>query len=201
MKKITGLKVQIKDKNRVNLYLDNSYFCALNLETVVKHNLKEDMFIDENKLEEYQLESEKNFAFEKVLKLINTRYKTRKEIWAYLEEKGYLPNVIYYCINKLTEYNYINDEFYAESFISHKIKKDGKLKIKQQLLQKGIKEDLIERILVDSESQVETIKAMAEKYMKNKEDTKENYVKLFRYLQGKGFEYEDIMKVLKNKED
>ena len=199
MKTITKLSIQQKDKNRVNLFLDNEYYCALNLETVVKHGLKENMMIVEEKIEQYQLESEKGFAFDKALKLINTRYKTQKEIYDYLLNKGYLPNVIMYVIDKLKEYNYINDKRYAESFVSHKIKKDGKLKIKQNLIAKGVSEDKIEEILGQQNSQEDIIKELSVKYMKNKEGTKENYIKLFRYLSGKGFEYDDIMKVLKDK--
>ena len=197
MKSITQIKVQVKDKNRVNISLDGSYYCALSTETVVKHNLKEGMLIDESKLEQYQLESEKNFAWDKALKLISTRYKTQKEIYTYLQEKGYLPAVIFYVIDKLNEYKFLDDERYAESYISHKINKDGILKIKQELLNKGVKEDIVDKVLENQNSQQEVICKLAEKYMKNKEDTKENYIKLFRYLQGKGFAYEDIKSALK----
>lgn len=197
MKSITQIKVQVKDKNRVNISLDGSYYCALSTETVVKHNLKEGMLIDESKFEQYQLESEKNFAWDKALKLISTRYKTQKEIYTYLQEKGYLPAVIFYVIDKLNEYKFLDDERYAESYISHKINKDGILKIKQELLNKGVKEDIVDKVLENQNSQQEVICKLAEKYMKNKEDTKENYIKLFRYLQGKGFAYEDIKSALK----
>lgn len=198
MKSITQIKVQVKDKSRVNISLDGTYFCALSLETVVKHNLKEGMIIDETKLETYQLESEKNFAWEKALKLISTRYKTQKEIYVYLQEKGYLPAVIFYVIDKLNEYKFLDDERYAESYISHKINKDGVLKIKQELLNKGVKEDIIDKVLENQNNQSDVIISLANKYMKNKDNTKENYVKLIRYLQGKGFVYEEIKNSLKD---
>ena len=37
-----------------------------------------------------------------------------------------------------------------------------------------------------------------EKYMKNKEKTKENYIKMFRYMQSKGFDYEQVKYLIKD---
>ena len=201
MQIITELKIQSKDKNRVNLYLNNKFYCGLDTETVVKHQLKVGTIIDEQKLANIQAESEKQQALTKVLKLISTRYKTQKEVENYLYEKGYLPQVIYYVVEKLNEYHYIDDERYAESFIaSHK--NFGKLKLKQQLLQKGISQTIIDERL-DSEDfdQTQEIVRLAEKYMKNKEDSKENYIKLFKHLMSKGFEYEAIKDALKKEDE
>lgn len=199
MQTITDLKVAVKDKNRVNLYLNNKFYCSLDLETVVKNGLKAGIIIDEKKLENIQLQSEKQTALNKVLRLINTRYKTQKEVQDYLHQKGYLPQVIYYVLEKLNEYHYIDDERYVDSYIaSHK--NFGKLKLKQELYQKGISQTIIDaKLEVEDFDQTEQICTLAQKYMKNKDDTKENYIKLFKYLMGKGFEYETIKSAL-NKE-
>lgn len=201
MKTITSLKIQTRDKKKVNVFLDGTYFCALSLETVMKHSLKPNTIIDEKVLEQIQLESEKNIAYEKALKLVSTRYKSQKEVKEYLAQKGYAPATIYYCLKKLGEYDFINDEKFAESFVSHHLNKDGVVKIKQQLLGKGISEEIIDKTLAMVDSQEEQIKTFKIKYMKNKEDTKENYVKLYRYLIGKGFKSEEILKVLKEVEE
>ena len=197
MQTITELKVQAKDKNRVSLYLNNKFYCGLDLETIVKNQLKVGTIIDEQKLINIQAESEKQTALSKVLKLISTRYKTQKEVENYLYQKGYLPQVVYFVIEKLNEYHYIDDERYTDSFIaSHK--SFGKLKLKQQLLQKGISQSIINDKLENEDfDQTDEIVRLAEKYMKNKEDTKENYIKLFKYLMSKGFEYETIKNALK----
>lgn len=201
MKTITGLKIQSRDKKKVNVYLDGAYFCALSLETVLKHSLKPNTIIDEKVLEKIQLESEKNIAYEKALKLVSVRYKSQKEVKDYLAQKGYAPATIYYCIKKLGEYDFINDEKFTESFVSHHLKKDGVIKIKQQLFAKGISEEIIDKVLSTVDSQQEQILHFKEKYMKNKEETKENYIKLYRYLIGKGFKPDEILKVLKEVEE
>lgn len=198
MKMITELKIQSKDKNKVNLSLDGNYYCSLSLETVIRNNLKPNMLIDESKIAKMQLESEEKNAWGQALKLVSTRYKTQKEVYVYLQEKGYLPEVIFGVIEKLNEYHFIDDKRYAESYVSHKIVKDGPKKIKQQLLVKGVSEKIIDEILDQIDSQDDIILNLCEKYMKNKEKTKENYIKFFRYMQGKGFDYEQVKNAIKD---
>lgn len=198
MKTITKLSVQNKNKNRVNVFLNNNYYCSLSLETIMKYGIKADMIIDEKLLEQYQLDSEKADAYNMALKLISTRYKTKKEVEKYLQEKGYTPAVIYYVIKKLGEYDYINDQKYVESFVSHHKQKDGVIKIKQKLLAKGVKEEIIDNNLSQMDEQYEQIQILQQKYMKTKQPTKENYAKLYRYLLGKGFRSEEILKVMKD---
>ena len=201
MKTITKLSVKARDKKSVNVYLNNSFCCSLLLETIVKNNLKVGTIITEERLAELQSESEKNMAYSKVLKLISTRFKTQKEVETYLKEKGYLPATIYYVISKLNEYHMIDDKQYAINFANTHKNTFGKLKIKNALLSKGVKESLIDEILQDDFDQTEEIRRLAEKYMKTKADTPENYVKLIKYLIGKGFEYESIKSALKGEID
>ena len=198
MKLITEVRVLSKDKNRVAISLDGDYFGTLSLEVAVKNNLKPNMFIDEVKLENLQKESESKLAWEKALKLVSTRYKTQKEIYQYLQEKEFSPNVIFATIEKLNEYHFIDDKRYAESYVSHKINKDGPKKIKQELLGKGVSESIVDEVLGAVDSQDQVIVNLVNKYMKNKENTKENYIKMFRYMQGKGFDYEQVKNAIKD---
>lgn len=197
MKTITGLKAEGKDKKRYKVSLNGSYFCTLQAETIVKNNFKIGMMVDEKKLEQIQLENEKLTAFEKSLKLISTRYKTKRELQRYLEEKGYLPEVIRYCLNKLTEYGYIDDNRFAEAYVTHHAEKNGINKIRQELFAKGVREEIIDESLKGIGNQSAQIRILVEKYMKNKEDTRENKIKLYRYLTGKGFTSDEILNVIR----
>ena len=198
MKTITKLAVQSSNKGRVNLYLDNKFFCGLDLETTVKYGLKVGTIITEEKIAEIQSQSEKQKAYLQALKLINTRYKTQREVEKYLYEKGNLAPTVYFVIDKLNEYHYIDDERYVQSYISSHKSTSGKLKLKQQLMFKGVSEQIIDSALKDeSFVQNEEILHLAEKYMKNKENTRDNYIKLFKYLMNKGFEFEEVKSALK----
>jgi regulatory protein len=198
METITEIKAQSNDKSRVSLYLNGKFFCGLDLETAVKNKLKVGTIITTERLTAIQTESEKQTAYSKALKLISTRYKTQKEVEKYLYEKGYLAPTIYYVIEKLVEYHYIDDERYVDSYISSHKETCGKLKLKQQLMQKGVSEALIDQKLDDEDfNQLDEISNLAQKYMKSKEDTKENNIKLFKYLMSKGFSFEEIKTALK----
>ena len=202
MKTITKLSIQKRDKNRVNLFLDDKYFCALDLETTVKNSLKVGTIITEEKLTKIQEESERQNAYNLALKLISKRYKTLKEVERYLYDKGYLASVVYFVVNKLSEYHYIDDERYVQSYVNAHKQTFGKNKIKQQLLLKGVNESIIDSALNDENfEQKGEILRLRDKYMKNKEDTKENNIKLFRYLMQKGFEFEEIKNALKSYEE
>ena len=61
-----------------------------------------------------------------------------------------------------------------------------------ELKQKGIADSIIDSALMTLDNQEEVVHSIALKYMKNKENTRENYAKLARHLASKGFEWEQI---------
>src|SRR5574344_2949887 len=197
MDTITELKVQGRDKTRANLFLNEKYFCSIDLETAVKNGLKIGTMITEEKLNQIVNESEKQTAYSKALKLVSTRYKTQSEVEKYLYGKEYSGSVVYYVISKLVEYGFIDDKKYVSSYVASHRATCGKLKMKIALQQKGISQDKIDDFFKDDFDETEQILSLADKYLKNREKSKENYIKLFRYLVSKGFFYENIKMALK----
>ena len=187
---ITKIEMQKSNDERANLYLDEKFFSGISLELVVKEHLKVGMEIDENKLSELILEDEKGKALAKAVKYIGSNLKTEKQLRDYLKKKEYNPATIDYVIDKLKEYDYLNDENFAKAYILTYSKKYGKLKLKSQLKMKGIKDSVIENLLEDVQS--DSIDLVAKKYMKNKELTYENLQKLMRFLYSRGYEFDDI---------
>ena len=187
---ITKIEIQKSNDERANLYLDEKFFSGISLELVVKEHLKVGMEIDENKLSELILEDEKGKALAKAVKYIGSNLKTEKQLRDYLKKKEYNPTTIDYVIDKLKEYDYLNDENFAKAYILTYSKKYGKLKLKSQLKMKGIKDSVIENLLEDVQS--DSIDLVAKKYMKNKELTYENLQKLMRFLYSRGYEFDDI---------
>lgn len=187
---ITKIEIQKNNDERANLYLDEKFFSGISLELVVKEHLKVGMEIDENKLSELILEDEKGKALAKAVKYIGSNLKTEKQLRDYLKKKEYNPATIDNVIDKLKEYDYLNDENFAKAFILTYSKKYGKLKLKSQLKMKGIKDSIIDSILEDVQS--DSIDLVAKKYMKNKDVTYENLQKLMRFLYSRGYEFDDI---------
>lgn len=197
MQTVTKLEYQKNNKERVNVYLDGSFFAGMSLENVIKFSLKEGREVDEQKLNELLFEENKQKAFQKSTDLISKFVKTEKQIKDYLKEKGFDEQVIFETVAKLKEYGFINDQAYVESYVGFKKNVCGAKKIKQELFAKGISKKLLDKVdeLLGEEG-TSACENIAEKYMKNKEKTFENKVKLNRYLLSKGFDYADINKVI-----
>jgi regulatory protein len=195
MNEITGIIKSGKDK--YNVFLDGSFFCTLNAETIVKSSLKTGKFITKEKIENIQAENEKLIAFDKSLKYV-ANLKTEKQVKDYLYSKGYTSKTVDYCLAKLNEYKYINDEEFAKIYVKSYAQKKGKRLLEFELKTKGIKEEIIKNIFDNFFENEEVLVNLAEKFLKNKPRDKKTIQKLFAHLSSKGFEFEEINKVIRN---
>ena len=189
---ITEISPQKKDKSRVNIYLDGVFYCGLSLETVYNYHLKKDMVVTEDFLVEIELSSEKSKALDKALSYISKTIKTKKQIKGHLLAKGYTGAVIDYCIDKMTEYKMIDDYDYCLQYVRAHKKNQGAKLIERDLRLKGIDFNLIDKAIEEEiSSQLDVVKNIAQKYIKNKDLSQENLAKLYKYILSKGFSYED----------
>ena len=188
--KITKLEVQMNDKNRVNLYVDDEFYSGIPAELVYLEHLKTGLEIDEKDLKKIIFENEKSKAMSRVTKYIGSSLKTQKQIRDYLRKKEYSDDTIEFVMSKLAEYNYIDDKKYAQAYVLTYGKKYGKLKLISQLKIKGVSEEIIECVLEDNK--VDSIESVASKYLKNKVMSYEVSQKLFRFLYSRGYEFDEI---------
>ena len=198
MNEITDITPQMKDKRRCNIYVDGRFCCGLTLEATVKNRLKVGQIVSPERLAEIQLDSEKNTAFDKALTHISATQKTEKQMRDFLHEKGYLPTVIEYVVEKLRSYNFLNDGQYAEAYVESISKRKGSKLIRMELRGKGVSDADIDAALdtLPVEREEETAKALLEKYMRGKVCDKTTLQKACRYLLGKGYDYEVVKSAL-----
>ena len=192
MPEITAITPQIKDKRRCNIFVDGRFYCGMTLECTMKNRLKVGQVVSAEFLSEIQLESEKNVALDKALTHVSATRKTEKQVRDFLAGKGYLPAVIEFVIEKMRGYNFLNDGEYAESYVEFASKRKGARLIRMELKSKGLGDDAVEGALdaLDEDTQTQTAKAVLQKYMRGKTADKETLQKAYRYLMGKGFDYE-----------
>ncbi len=198
MAEITAITPQLKDKRRCNIFIDGKFYCGMLLETTIKNRLKVGKAVTEEELSLMQLESEKQTALDKALTHISASKKTEKQIREFLKSKGYLVAVSDFVIAKMKEYGFIDDYDYAKEYADFAQKKKGKRLIRMELKAKGVAEEEIDKALSETDSEKELFSATAilEKYMKNRQADKETLYKAFKYLLGKGFEYETAKSAL-----
>lgn len=194
--KITKLEVQKKNKDRVNLYLDDEFYCGLSLEAVVKYALKVGQELEIHKLEFLQNDSEREIAQNKAMAYISKYQKTEKELRDYLIKKGFDEEIVLKVIKKLKEYNLVDDMSYAKNYIKSKSKKSGRRKLSFELKKRGIADDMVEENIEEYSNDSENILPLCEKYLKNKPRDYKTKQKAYRFLASRGFIGEDIMRAL-----
>ncbi len=198
MKEITAITPQVKDKTRCNIYVDGRFCCGLSLETVVKNRLRVGQEVNEESLSALQFDSEKITALNKALAHLSATRKTEKQIRDFLTKKGYLPAVCDYAIEKLRAYALVDDCEYARAYLESAAKRKGGRLIKLELRQKGIAEEEIDEAMqsLDSEEELASARTVLEKYLRGKPLDQEAKRKGYRYLLGRGFDYELAKEVI-----
>ena len=132
--------------------------------------------------------------------------RSQQEVRDKLYEMGLWSNEVEQLIAELIQTNFLNEERFALAYVSgkFKIKKWGKIKIKQGLKLKKVPDKMIMNVLktIDYDDYLETIAHTAEKKLRlitEKEPYKRKY-KLVSYLLSRGFETDLINEVLRDKD-
>ncbi len=194
---ITKIEMQKNKQDRVNIYLDGEFFCAMQHFVCVKRGLKENLEMEPDVLRSYSKESDTEQAMNKVAKLLERSLKTQKQLETYLKGKGYDDQIVNHVVGKLMEYGIIDDEKYAKQYVATYSKKAGKRKMEYELKQKGIPERIVKKVLQETQTSQEVLVAIAKKFLKSKPITLENLQKLSNHLAYKGFQWDEISPVLK----
>lgn len=161
MKKITKIEECKKNKDRVNVYIDEEFYMACSKYCFIKYDLKEGLEIDLSYIAKVIAEDNygkgKNYA----LKIIERGMKSKKELQDKLKLKEYSEGDIDRIISFLSEYGYVNDDQYAKYYIESYKNTKSRLLIKHALILKGIDKDIIEKYLLFIEDDAERNKAKA----------------------------------------
>ena len=192
MPKITEISYQAKNKSRCNLFVDGEFFAGISLMTVLKYSLKVGDNVQTEKLKEMLEQDERAEALNKAMAYILKNIKTKREVKDYLLRKGYSEEIAWYCVDKLKEYDYVNDAEYSKRYVESVSKNQGRRMVEYKLMMKGVKKQDISSAYESCEIDgKENAKALAQKYLKSREKTKENKAKAYRYLLGRGFSHDE----------
>ena len=180
---ITKIECGKRNKDRVNIYIDEEYAFSVDMEIVYKEGLKVKDSVDYDKLKKVIEEDNYIKCKNAAIRIIERSYKSEKEIKDKLLKKEF-------------------DNKTVNSTLSF-LRSQGEKKIKYSLMQKGISEELIYRELdkISNDDLEDTAYNLAlKKYgiLRNKENDKYKlYQKLTRYLIGRGYGYDLVSRVVK----
>lgn len=202
--KITKIEEQKKNKDRVSIYVDDNYLFGVNKEVVYTAGLKVGKEVTEEYLNEVVRKEEKLRANNYAINLISMGgLKTENEIYKKMVSKEFNEDDINGAIDLLKEYKYIDDEAYCEYYVKDKININGygMNKIKNQLYKKGVSSEIINRCIeeyVDDDTQFELALEVGKKKMNTirTDDFSVIYRRVSNFLQGRGFSFDVIKKVM-----
>lgn len=150
---------------------------------------------------------ELNNCRERAIYIITNYSKTEKQLIDKLKggKKKYSDTTIEKVIKFLKDHNFLNDEDFAKRFVETHIKNYSKKVIKQKLMIKGIKRELIEKVLSDEEFSFDDenivkkllLKKCPEYYQIKDSIEPKDKQKLYAFLLRKGFNFEVVSRVMK----
>ncbi len=188
---ITDIQQQKNSSDRYSVFIDGNFafgICDFDLYTL-KLRIG-DILTDEKIAEIEELvdtEKCKNYA----VALVSRRMYSKKEITDKMISKGFSLTAVSGVISVLEEYGYINDDFFTSMYIETYMKKYGLHKIRYELKNKGIDENIIDKHLTSFQNDEYLLKLIQQK-LRGKTLDKELTAKLIRSFAAKGFEYEKI---------
>jgi regulatory protein len=194
--------MQKKNKDRVNIYMDDEFAFACDAGLVYIHNITKGETIDKENLENIVNEDNYIKAKNSALHYLESSFKSAKQVIDKLTLKDFDVKTIDRVLVFLKEYDFIDDKRFVELFIKEKVRSSGKNKIKFTLLKKGLPQELIEEGLntITREQQSLVALKLGEKKInvlfKSEKDTRKLYKKTADYLVRNGFDFEIISEVL-----
>jgi regulatory protein len=197
-RRITALKVQKRNKNRVSVYLDGEY--ALGLSRIIAAWLSIGQEISDEKIKELQSDDAIETAHQLVLNLINYRIRSSKEIEQYLKKKGIAVEVIAEEMVRLQQSGLVDDESFSRLWVENRLefRPRSRRVLMMELRQKGVSNQLIQETLETLEPEEDLAYRAAVKYARKLEESDKGVFRqrLGGYLARKGFSYDVSRQVI-----
>lgn len=188
--KITKLEVQKKNKERVNIFIDDDFALAVTLNVALE--LKKGQFLSDADLERLRRQDERHKAYDRALFYLGFRARSRAEMERYLREKEFSQATIEATLVRLTGEGYLNDAAFAQGWTGSRQRTRPKSRraLRHELRQKGIDQASIEAALTDVDEDEAAASALSAKLRQWQHLDEETYFKkAMGFLGRRGFSY------------
>lgn len=189
-------------RGQYQLILTDNTTIKIHEDLILKHNLLITKTIDESLKNELIDENQLYIAYDNALNYLTKKIRSINEMKSYLTKQMYDEQTIIIVINRLISEKYLDDEKYINYFINDKINlsNDGPLKIKKELEQKEINNELIKKYIkkFNKSVQEEKIKKIILKQIKLNHNKSSILLKtkILHYLIDLGYEKSIINEML-----
>jgi regulatory protein len=196
--KISDIKQQQKRPERVSIYVDGKYSFSLNQDQLISSGIHKDQEVTSGELEQLKNDSLAGKAYERVIRYLAIRPRSRWEIETYLARKQYAPQLISQLVERLEAKGYIDDVAFARFWVENRLltKPSSQRRLFAELRQKRVDSLAIEEIMaeLDDTSELKQLQKLIER--KRRLSRYQDPEKLTAYLARQGFRYDLIKQVL-----
>ena len=130
---------------------------------------------------------------------LSAAQRTEMQARHYLIKAGYSSDEVNTAIEKAIEKKVIDDEFYAKEYVRIHSAKFGNIKLRHNLLKRGVSPELIEEVLAnkeDGEDEMVAAEKLAQKIIGGRPVDQKTRLRLARRLQSAGFSTPLVIEVL-----
>jgi regulatory protein len=194
---ITALEVQKRNKERVNVYLDDEY--AFSLEALKAASLRKGQTLTETEVDALRGEDEVARAVETAARFLAYRPRSVAEVRRNLVEKDTPDEVIDAALQRLHDMRYLDDHAFATFWVENRsqFKPLSPRALRYELRQKGVADTIISEVLSSvnpHESAYRAAESHARRLRGNSKDVFRH--KLDVFLQRRGFSHQAAREVI-----
>jgi len=199
---ITSLQIQKRNKERVNVFIDDEYALAVTL--TVAAGLRKGQYLSDTEIEQLKQGDERDKAYNKAIRFLSFRPRSQAEVEQRLRKKGYADGIVADVMQRLGEQNYLNDEDFVRFWLENRaeFKPRGERALRYELRQKGIETKVIDAVLGDLDEEVLAWAAVERKLQQWQHLPQDIFKKkLMGFLSRRGFGYEIVQHVWQRVQD
>src|SRR6266404_5901572 len=165
--KISFIKQQVKNPERVSIFVDEKYSFSLSLDELIKHKLKKDDELSEGDVKKFKKISADGKLRGRALEWLMNRPHSEREFHDYLYRKKAEPEQIDGLVNEFSEKGYLDNAKFALWFSELQARRNkSDRQIKAELFKKGIGRELVAETLEQGSDEAERLKLLIEKKSK-----------------------------------
>lgn len=196
--KVTALKLQTRNKTRVNVFLDGEF--AFGLAKILALPLRIGQALSEAEIEQLQTRDAEEQAHERAVRLIARRPRSETEVRQRLQKAGVAAPVITVVLNRLRNSKLLDDEAFAKFWVENRttFRPRSKRALQMELKRKGVSTTALADALQDTHD-TEAAYALALKRAKRLAalPAPDFRRKLSEYLARRGFDYETVEPIVR----
>lgn len=178
---------------------ENVFF--LSERELLRYGLKQEEELSDEVYEKIRKEVLLPSAKKKAMDLLLRADHSEKELRGKLAIKGFPEDIVEEAIQYVKGFNYINDERYAENYVTYRGRGKSKRQIKMELQRKGIDQERAEELIAEAVDEEETVMRLIKKRIGERTVLEaEERRKLMAFFFRRGFDAELIRSALRRLE-